>query len=141
MVPLRLAPPHVATRESGRPITEPPQKGYNVEIFDYMKARAESENVEHALPIGWYFTHLFMGVRSFFNVKVTKEGKVISDDENPAFFERWKKDRSRLHQEGTPDGEAKQSAQTPDKGSTPTAEPGDAVNEPSGCETVSRHGT
>ena len=65
MVPLRLAPPHVATRESGRPITEPPQKGYNVEIFDYMKARAESENVEHALPIGWYFTHLFMGVRSF----------------------------------------------------------------------------
>ena len=48
--------------------------------------------MEHALPIGWYFTHLFMGVRSFFNVKVTKEGKVISDDENPAFFERWKKE-------------------------------------------------
>jgi hypothetical protein len=70
------------------------------EIMQYMEARARDEGMKHDLTEDWYSAALKMGIRSFFGVEVTSDGRVLTDEQNPSFFEKWKGRRQRRRDGG-----------------------------------------
>lgn len=56
-------------------------------VFRYMEERAEVEAVAFELTPKFFEAHFKQGVRSFFGVRVDEQGVLLSDAQNPKFFD------------------------------------------------------
>ena len=62
-------------------------------LVAYMKFRARSEKNRWSLSNRFIADLFDAGFRRFFNVTVTDDGTILSDEENPAAFESYKNGR------------------------------------------------
>jgi len=58
-------------------------------IFDYMQKRAESEGMSHELDCDFYGEFFGKGMRDFFGVIISDDGRLLQDKQNPDFFETY----------------------------------------------------
>ena len=60
-------------------------------LSKYMQARAAFEGVKWELTEAYLQEHFNHGIRTFFGVEVDVNGKLVSDDQQPAFFAKYRR--------------------------------------------------
>ena len=59
-------------------------------LVQYMKSRAEFENLKWQLTEKDLFIYFEKGIRNFFGVVIDDHGNLIEDNEQPSFFKSYK---------------------------------------------------
>lgn len=65
-------------------------------LHSYMVFRAKEEGTGHELSREWYLLQFNAGCRLFFGITLNDSGVLLSDEQQPAIFNKW---QQKLQQE------------------------------------------